>query len=120
MFFIVLHNRGDNKDNPSAKRFSEAFTSAMCNNYLRPSKQANYIDDLGSFLLGAKNISDASTDVTERSPGVRYGTEDKIYKVADDMEQYLKLLVLSKIVNYIGGYVVRKLKTKVVTIVFAL
>ena len=87
----------------------------MCNNLLRSSKQANCIDDLGSFFLGAKSVNDASTDVAEQSPGVSYVTSDKCEE-ADDPEEIPETagIIKDNIVNYIGGYVVRKLKTKVV------
>lgn len=58
----------------------------MCNNLLRPSKQANCIDDLENFLLGAKSVNVASTDVTEQSPGVSQVTDDKCEEVDDPEE----------------------------------
>ena len=87
----------------------------MCNNLLRPSKKANCVDDLENFLLGAKSVNVASTDVTEQSPGVSQVTDDKCEEV-DDLEEIPEAagVIKDNIVNYIGGYVVRKLKIKVV------
>lgn len=55
-FSVVGRNKGDNKDNPNAKQFGEAFVSAMCNNMMTPSKITNCIGDLSTCLLGAQKV----------------------------------------------------------------
>ena len=107
LFSLVRRNKGDNKDNHNAHQFSKAFISAMCNNMIRPSKNSNCTDDSGNFLCGAKNILSASNlpdlEVSESED------VDEPCTIDEDSTNCVK----DNILNYIGGFIVRKIKKKV-------
>ena len=106
-FSVIRRNKGDNMDNPNAKQFCEAFRSAMYNNMTRPSKHANCIDDLGHFLSGTKAVIEANKMFTDTQ-------DSEAISDSNDPDEPIEPNVVKKnIINYIGGFIVRKIKKKI-------
>ena len=105
-FSVIRRNKGDNMDNPNAKQFCEAFRSAMCNSMIRPSKNANCMDDIGHFLVGTKAVIEANQISTESEDALA------IPDIDDPDDVIEPNIVKENIINFIGGFLVRKIKKK--------
>ena len=116
-FFSQVRGRGGHRVNPSSREFKFAFRALSTNMFMTPVHGANCMNDKDELLISLSDLSRSSISQKKKDVDVdeRVGKRTKVCNVmpnalVDVIEDFQLSSTVTNIVNYIGGYIVRKIK----------
>ena len=123
--FSIIRAKCGLRDNPDCGQFRAAFRQVMVDMVMIPSKLANCENDVDKFLCSLSNIKEALNpiDIGQASTSfldtLAYNVKSilSVCTIPTENDQGLSLQE-SNILNYIGGYIVKKLKDRICNVCF--
>lgn len=120
VFFSAIRSMGGHNNNPTAKLFQAAYKKLLIHTGVTGSLQANCIEQVPTIILAVstskgnkmKTIDNLLTENFENDATFHENTDHNYYITSASYSKNLSLYI-SDIIEYIAGFVVRKIKSTV-------